>query len=119
VKVLVSFGNAALSGASAASGGLKLVAASGLTVTGVGTAPGLGMFAWSAWNMNSSMAAWQRSRQQWNEAFNENWCDANWKNWYGLFPFGTHYDDPNEAGGPLDFIRKRGLWTFMSEAGLL
>ena len=119
VKAAVAMGNAAVAGISAASGGLKFAAASGLAPTGVGSLPAGALFGWSAWNMRSSVAAGNRSRQQWAEAMRENWCAANWKNLYGLFPGGTHYDDPNEPSGPWSYIKTKGLWHYLSEFGYL
>ena len=115
-----AFGNAAIAGWSAASGGLKLAIATGLApaaATGVGALPPTALAAWGAWNLKASAAAWQRSQQQWKEAQCEGASQATWKNFYGMAPGGTHYDDPGKATGPSDYIQSRGWWKFLVEAG--
>lgn len=119
-KAASVFGNAAISGFSAASGGLKLAIATGLTpasVTGVGALPPAALAAWGTWNLKSSVSAWQRAQQQWKEAQCEDWSQATWKNLYGMLPGGTHYDDPGEASGPLNYIQNQGWWKFIGNFG--
>lgn len=106
-----------MAGFSAGSGGAKMSAAIGRTPTGVGTLPAAALAGWAMWNFKSSMAAWDRARQQWAEAMCESWADARWKNLYGMLPRGTSYDDPGEFTGPLDYIKNKGWWDFIKEAG--
>ena len=106
-----ALGNAAISGFSAASGGLKLAIAAGLSpasATGVGALPPAALAAWGAWNLKSSASAWQRSQQQWKEAQCEDSSQATWKNLYGMLPGGTYYYDPGEASDPLNYIQNQG-----------
>jgi RHS repeat-associated protein len=107
-----------------ASGFLKLGVAFGVE-GGSGlsaTLPAVLVGAWGAWDLYGSTAAYNRANQQWNEAFNERWSDASWKNLYGPLPYGQRYDDPSEPGAaefwpqqlknwyqnPLEFIREIG-----------
>jgi RHS repeat-associated protein len=115
-----ALGNAAIAGFSAGSGGVKLAIATGLSpaaATGVGTLPPAALAAWAGWNLNAASAAWNRARQQWNEAMCEKASDASAKNLMGMLPGGTNYDDPGEFNGPLDYIQSRGVWQFLKEAG--
>jgi RHS repeat-associated protein len=119
-KAAVSIGNAAIAGFTAASGAIKIGIATALlpaTATIVGALPPTALLAWGTWNIKSSLAAWQRSAIQWDEAFSEEWADASWKNLYGLLPGGTGYDDPCEPSGPINYIRSRGWYQFLVEAG--
>jgi hypothetical protein len=75
--------------------------------------------AWGGWNLKSGGAAYQRAQQEWNEALCENWSQATWKNFYGLLPGGTHYDDPTEYSGPIDYIKHTSVWEFLAHAGYL
>lgn len=120
-KGVSALGNATMAGFAAGSGGIKMAVAIGLSpaaTTGVGALPPLALASWSAWNFKSSVAAWGRARQQWDEAMCEKWGDANLKNFWGLAPGGTHYDDPAEPNGPLKYIETKGWWHFLSEAGV-
>lgn len=119
-KGLSALGNAAISGFSAGSGATKYAIAAGLSpasATGVGSLPPLALAAWGTWNFKSSLAAWQRATQQWNEALSEDWSQASWKNLYGLLPGGTHYDDPCEPNGPIEYIKTQGWWKFLQDLG--
>jgi type VI secretion system secreted protein VgrG len=125
-KGLSSLGNAANAGRLYAGGALKLAGAAGLTSTGAGAPAGAGAAALGGWNLWSGQSAWNRSLQQWNEALNEDWSDASWKNLLGVLPFGTEFDDPCEPSPwevlkdkannfkdkPLEFIREIGTWGF-------
>ena len=51
-----------------------------------------------AYQIRGAYAAQGRGFQQWDEAFKENWSDANLKNFCGQLPKGTLYDDPCEPG---------------------
>lgn len=115
-----ALGNAAIAGFSAGSGGAKIAIAVGLSpaaTTGVGALPPAALAAWGTWNFKSASAAWNRARQQWGEAMCEKSSDASWKNLMGMLPGGTHYDDPGEFSGPLDYIQSQGFWKLLSEAG--
>lgn len=120
VKGVSALGNAAIAGFSAGSGGVKLAIAAGLSpaaATGVGALPPVALAAWGTWNLKAASAAWNRARQQWGEAMCEKMSDASWKNLMGVLPGGTHYDDPGEFKGPIDYIQSRGVWQFIKEAG--
>jgi RHS repeat-associated protein len=118
-KGLSALGNILISGFTGASGATKIAIAAGLSpasATGVGALPPLALLAWGTWNLKSSTAAFRRAVQQWNEALCENWSDASLKNFWGMAPGGTNYDDPGEPSGPFDYIRK-DFTRFISEAG--
>ena len=34
-----------------------------------------------------------------------------------MLPGGTHYDDPGEFNGPIDYLQNTGFGKFLSEAG--
>lgn len=115
-----AIGNTAISAVAGASGALKLAIAAGLSpasATGVGALPPLALTAWGAWNLKSSLAAWDRAMQQWNEALCEDWSDATFKNLYGLLPGGTNYDDPDEYSGPSEYIKEKGWWEMVKDSG--
>jgi RHS repeat-associated protein len=119
VKAGVALGNAAIAGASAASGGIKIGIAIALTpaaATGVGALPPVTLAAWGTWNLKSSIAAWNRSKQQWREAQCESWDDATTKNLLGLAPKGTNFDDKNEPG-PWEYVKSKGFLGILSEGG--
>ncbi len=119
-KGLSALGNATIAGFSAGSGGVRIAIAVGLSpaaTTGVGALPPAALAAWGTWNLKSASAAWNRARQQWAEAMCEKASDASWKNLNGMLPGGTHYDDPGEFKGPIDYIQNNGLGKFLSEAG--
>jgi type VI secretion system secreted protein VgrG len=121
-KGLSSLGNAANAGRLYARGALKLAGAAGLTATGAGAPVGAGAAALGGWNIWSGQSAWNRSMQQWNEALNEDWSDASWKNLLGVLPFGTEFDDPCEPS-PWEVLKdktkdfKDKPWEFMQEIG--
>lgn len=120
VKAGVALGNAVIAGFSAGSGGVKIAIAVGLSpaaVTGVGALPPAALLAWGTWNMKSSKAAMQRSLKQWKEAMCEKSSDASAKNLLGLLPGGTNFDDAGEYETPLDYIKDKGWWKVLSEAG--
>ncbi len=119
-KVAVALGNSAIAGWTGAAGYTKLAVAAGVSpaaATGVGALPPAVLAAWGLWNLKSSMAAWERAQQQWSEALCEDWSQASWKNLWGIAPGGTHYDDPGEYSGPVDYIQNRSWWKFLQEAG--
>jgi RHS repeat-associated protein len=119
-KGISAAGNSVIAGFSAASGGVKVAIATGLspaTLTGVGALPLAVLAGWGAWNLKASQAAWKRVQQQWDEAQCEKWDDSRWKNLWGMAPGGTNYDDPNEPDGPWVYIKSEGWWKFISEAG--
>ena len=123
-KGLSSIGNAVNAGRLYAGGVLKLGAAAGLAAAGVTAPAGAGVAALGTWNLSSAQSTLKRSVQQWNEASNEDWSDASWKNLYGVMPFGTEFDDPCEPSPkevfkdkarkfgekPKDFIQEIGTW---------
>jgi type VI secretion system secreted protein VgrG len=121
-KGLSSLGNAANAGRLYARGALKLAGAAGLTATGAGAPVGAGAAALGGWNIWSGQSAWNRSMQQWNEALNEDWSDASWKNLLGVLPFGTEFDDPCEPS-PWEVLKDKAKdfkdkpWEFMQEIG--
>ncbi|NTX20641.1 RHS repeat-associated core domain-containing protein [Burkholderia cepacia] len=88
------------------SGALKLAASIGLDGSGVGAPAGVGVGAWGLWNIKSAGAAWQRARQQCQEAGNEKFSDARWRNLLGVLPYGTEFDDEGEPS-PIDFAKKK------------
>ncbi|HNK51158.1 MAG TPA: RHS repeat-associated core domain-containing protein [Nitrospira sp.] len=112
--------NASIAGVSAASGAAKILIAAGISpaaTTGVGALPPTALYLWGTWNVKSAKAAAERALQQWQEAICEDWSQAAWKNLYGALPGGTHYDDPDEANGPWDYIKSQGWWRFFSDLG--
>ncbi len=123
-KGIVSLGNAANAGRLYVGGVLKLGAAAGLASTGVGAPVETGIAALGTWNLWSAQAAWNRSLQQWNEAWLENWSDASWRNILGVLPFGTEFDDPcepsvrdvlkdkanNYKNKPSEIVKELGTW---------
>ncbi len=121
-KAISAFGNSIISGVSAASGASKYAVAAGLSpaaTTAVGALPPAALAVWGTWNFKSSLAAWDRARQQWNEALCESFSQSSWKNLYGVLPGGTNYDDAGEASGPIEYIKETGLWSFISQLGYL
>ena len=120
IKGISAIGNVFLSAWTASSGSVKYgIAASLLPASGtvVGGIPSIALAAWGTWNFKSSMAAWDRAVTQWKEALSEDFAEARWKNLYGLLPGGTEYDDPCESSGPIDYIRSKDWFKFLSEAG--
>ena len=124
-KALVAAGNALNAGRLYASGGAKILAAAGVSATGIGAPAGAGIAALGFWNINSGGAAHRRAIQQWNEAFQENWSDASWRNLFGVLPFGERFDDPCEPTFR-EFLRQQydralgspsELWEFIREIG--
>jgi RHS repeat-associated protein len=63
---------------------------------GSGTLPSGALLAWGLWNFRGAGAAQGRGAQQFSEAFNERWSDASAKNFVGILPSGTRFDDPLE-----------------------
>ena len=125
-KCLSAIGNGANASRLYAAGMTKLAGAAGLTATGAGAPAGVGAAALGGWNLSSGMSAQTRGMQQWNEAFNESWSDASFKNLLGVLPFGTEMDDKCEPSPldvlknkvkdftkkPLDFLREIGTFGF-------
>ena len=71
------------------------------------------------WNLRGAYNAQHRGFQQWDKAFNESWNEATWKNFKGLLPYGTEYDDPCEPSLPDFWYEKSGArqaWTSFNEA---
>jgi type VI secretion system secreted protein VgrG len=103
-------------------GAVKLAAAAGLEVTGVGTPGSVSLAAWAFFNFRSGYAADQRGRYLLREAFAECSSDARLKNLLGFLPFGPQYDDPSEPS-PGEFfkskVRNTSLWEWLSEFGVL
>ena len=119
-KAVVAVTNAAIAGFSAASGGVKIAIAAGLSpaaVTGVGALPSAALYSWGAWNLISARAAFQRSMKQWGEAMCEKWSDATYKNFWGVAPQGDKFDDPGEYRNPADYLQDKGWWKAVSEGG--
>ncbi len=104
-KGFSSAGNAVNAGRLYATGTLKLLAAGGMTGTGVAAPAGVGTAALGTWNLTSAGKAWDRSVQQWNEALGQNWNDATWINLLGMLPYGSEFDDPCEPTA----------WEFLKE----
>jgi len=48
------------------------------------------------WNIWSGHTVWNRAEKQWNKAWQQDWDAATWRNFLGLIPFGSEYDDPCE-----------------------
>jgi RHS repeat-associated protein len=103
----------------------KLGAAAGMQLApGAGTAAGVGTAVWGVWNLRSGYKAVQRGHQLWGEALNETGADASLKNFYGVLPYGTKYDDPGEPG-LVEFWKAKGKsWynkpmEFIEEIGTL
>ncbi|WP_083214458.1 RHS repeat-associated core domain-containing protein [Burkholderia stabilis] len=88
------------------SGALKLAASVGLDGSGVGAPAGVGVGAWGLRNLKSAGAAWQRARQQCQEAGNEKFSDARWRNLLGVLSYGTEFDDEDEPS-PIEFAKKK------------
>lgn len=124
IKMLAGLGNAANAGRLYAHGAARLFAAAGLLETGVGSAGSLPTFFLGLWNINSGNEAATRGFILWGESFDEKWCDASPKNFYGLLPYGEQYDDPREPG-LVDFWKGRlrnwyhKPWDLLSEIGTL
>jgi len=111
-KAVTAIGNGLNAGRLFATGYGKIAGGFATAGTGVGAAPGAALAAWGAWNVNSGNSAWARAAQGWDEAMNETWCDATPKNFWGIGPHGTSYDDPGEPAGPLSWAEGTswGLW---------
>jgi type VI secretion system secreted protein VgrG len=123
-KGLAALVNAANAGRLYAAGSLKLAASAGFDITGAGVPAGIGTALWGAWNIKGALAAQNRGLCQWNEAFNEDWSDASWKNLLGVLPFGNRYDDPNEPSFKEFWLdnninKLKNLWKFLGELGTL
>jgi RHS repeat-associated protein len=52
--------------------------------------------AWGGFRFGLGLGNLARGHRQIKEALNESWDDAQWKNLWGLAPFGQYYDDPHE-----------------------
>ena len=91
----INFANA---GRLYAAGAIKIGAACGVEgiTFGTGTLPAEVVLAWGLWNLKGAEGARRRGTQQWNEALNESGSDASWKNFVGVLPGGTRFDDRNE-----------------------
>ena len=102
VKTGVSLVNALNAGRLLAGGIIRIGIGLGLgaeTTPPSWIATGLG-----AVNINSSRAAYERSRQIMNEAGNERMSDGSLRNLWGLAPFGQYFDDPWEPT-PYEFFK--------------
>jgi RHS repeat-associated protein len=119
-KAAAAFGNVGIAAFGAAGAMAKYGVAAGTTpaaATGVGALPPLALAIWGTWNLKSAIAAWNRAQQEMHEALCEHWSDASLKNFYGLLPGGTNYDDPGELSGPMAYIESQGWWQFISHLG--
>ncbi|CAB3962639.1 YD repeat-containing protein [Burkholderia cenocepacia] len=105
-KAAVCSVNAMNAGRLYGTGAVKMAASVGLDATGLGAPAGVGAGAWALWNFKSAGAAWQRARQQCQEAGNEKLSDARWKNLLGVLPYGTEFDDEREPS-PWEFAKKK------------
>ncbi|WP_035217157.1 RHS repeat-associated core domain-containing protein, partial [Desulfobulbus elongatus] len=121
-KGLSAIGNAAIAGFSAGSGTVKILIAAGASpaaLTGVGALPPTALAGWAAWNFKSSKAAWDRAVKQTRESLCEDWGQSSLKNFYGMLPHGTEYDDSNDKyTGPLDYITNQGWYNFLKDSGI-
>ena len=120
-KGIAALANAANAGRLYATGLLKIAGAAGLAPTGVGT-PGSVLFAtWGFWNIRGAMVAQNRGLLLWNEAVNESWSDASWKNLLGVLPHGEEYDDPCEPSFKEFWwdYKIKNWWEFIGEIGTI
>ena len=97
-KLLSSIVNALNSGRLAAQGTVRILTGTGVTVGSLGTASSVSVptAAVGVWNLKSSYHAYEASMQQWGEAMNEPWGNANMRNFIGVLPYGTNADDLGE-----------------------
>ena len=87
-------------------------------MSGVGALPAVVLLGWGLWNFKASVAAFERAYVIWNEALCEEWGEASFQNLYGLLPKGNLYDDKNDPyTDPLDYIKKKGPWGVIGDAG--
>ncbi len=126
-KAGAAIANAFNAGHLYASGMTKIATAAGLTSTGVGAPAGAGLAALGFWNLYSATAAQERALQEWNEALQEPWSAASWRNLLGVLPYGQHFDDPCEPSFS-EFYRQKyerltekaeNLWDFIREIGTI
>jgi len=118
-KGLTALLNAANSGRLYAAGSQKIAGAAGLLPTGVGSPGSIVMAAWGLWNIRGAMVAQNRALFLWNEALNESWSDASWKNFLGVLPHGEQYDDPCEPSFKEFWwdYKIKNWWKFIGEIG--
>lgn len=120
-KALSAVGNVGIAAWTTTQATVKTAIAIGLApaaATGVGALPPAGLLGWAGWNVKSASAALQRAKVQLREAMCEDSSQASWRNFYGLLPGGTQYDDPNDSyQNPVQYIQGQGWWKFLSGAG--
>jgi RHS repeat-associated protein/uncharacterized repeat protein (TIGR01451 family) len=87
-------------------GGAKIMAAAGAYSTGVGAPIGTGALLLASWNLKGAHTALKRSWKLWNEALDEDWSEASWRNLLAVLPYGDQYDDPCEPT-MMEFFRKK------------
>jgi len=79
-----------------ATGAIKLITAGLATETGIGAPAAVGLLGTGLWNIKSAMKAEERGNKMWSDAQKSNDSGWEWKNFNGLLPYGTEYDDPCE-----------------------
>ena len=111
-KMLVATYNYVNTGRKLAGAVTKIAAALGVEIGtgGVGTKPAIVLGALGVWDMMGAAASFKRANQQYNEALNEKWSDANVKNLWGVAPYGQFYDDPGEPGAAEFWKHKIKTW---------
>jgi RHS repeat-associated protein len=120
-KLQVSLGNFATGTWAVALGASRIVVGVGLTpatATGAGAAPPGYIVSMGVWNVNSGVSAWNRGFKTWDEAWCEDPRHMSPKNFWGLAPAGTEFDDPDEPSGPMSYMRETGWWNFIKQSGL-
>jgi len=120
-KGLAALGNVANAGRLYAAGLLKIGAATGLAETGVGIPGSLVLGAWGTWNLRGAQVAQNRGFLLWDEALNENWSGASWKNFLGLLPYGEKYDDPCDPSFKEFWwnYKVKNWWELIAEIGTI
>ena len=120
-KAIAALLNAANASRLYNSGMRRVLGATGLASTGVGTPGSALSLAWGLWNIRGAMVAQNRGALLWDEAFKESWSDASWKNLFGVLPHGEKYDDPCEPSF-IDYwwnYKIKSWWEFISEIGTI
>jgi type VI secretion system secreted protein VgrG len=120
-KGIAALANAANAVRLYGTGTLKILGATGLASTGVGTPGSVVFLAWGLWNIRGGMVAQNRGALLWEEAFKESWSDATWKNLLGVLPHGEKYDDPCEPSVKEFWwnYKIKSWWEFISEIGTI
>ena len=91
---------------------IKLVIAAGAAETGIGAPAATVMAGSGLWNLQSAMAAERRGIKLWLEAEKSTDDGWEWKNFNGILPFGTEYDDPCEPS-IFEFWGNKGKTWFL------